>query len=47
MVSKELSAPRTPQQNDIDERRNRSTVDCARTLLIEKGVVQYFLERNH
>ena len=31
-------APRTPPQNGIIERRNRSIMDCARTLLMEKNV---------
>jgi hypothetical protein len=33
-----MSAPRAPQQNGIAERRNRSIVDCARNLMIEKNV---------
>ena len=28
----------TPQQNGIAKRRNRSIMDCARTLMIEKNV---------
>ena len=33
-----MSAPGTPQQNGITERRNISIMDCARTLMIEKNV---------
>ena len=32
-----MSLPRTPPQNGIAERRNRS-IDCARTLMMEKRV---------
>lgn len=37
-IKRQVSTPRTPQQNGIAERRNRSIVDCARTLMIEKDV---------
>lgn len=33
-----VSAPGTPQQNGIAKRRNKSIMDCARTLMIEKNV---------
>lgn len=35
-IKRQLTAPRKPQQNGIGERRNRSIVECARTLLIRK-----------
>ena len=37
-IKRQLSAPGTPQQNGIAERRNKSIMDCARTLMIEKHV---------
>lgn len=41
-IKRQVSTPRTPQQNGIAKRRNRSIVDCARTLMIEKKVPQTF-----
>ena len=37
-IKRQTFAPRTPPQNGIVERRNRSILDCARTLMIEKKV---------
>ena len=37
-IKRQTSTPRTPPQNGIAERRNRSILDCARTLMIEKKV---------
>ena len=37
-IRRQMSAPRTPQQNGIAERRKRSIIDCERTLMIEKNV---------
>ena len=37
-IKRQVSAPGTPEQNGIAERRNRSIMDCARTLMIEKNV---------
>ena len=37
-IKRQTSAPRTPPQNGIVERRNRSKMDCARTLMMEKNV---------
>ena len=37
-IKRQTSAPRTPPQNGIIERRNRSIMDCARTLMMEKNV---------
>lgn len=41
-IKRQVFALRTPQQNGIVERRNRSIVDYARTLLIDKKVSQTF-----
>lgn len=41
-IKRQVSAPRTPQQNGIAKRRNRSIVDYARTLMIEKNVAQTY-----
>ena len=37
-IKRYVFSPRTPQQNGIAERRNRSIMDCTRTLMIEKIV---------
>jgi len=37
-----FSAPRTPQQNDVVERKNRSLEEGARTLLNETNLPKYF-----
>ena len=37
-IKRKTSSPRTPPQNGIVERRNRSVIDCARTLMMEKNV---------
>ena len=37
-----FSAPRTPQQNDVVERKNRSLEEGARTLLNETTLPKYF-----
>ena len=37
-IKRHTSTPRTPLQNGIDERRNESIMDCARTLMTEKNV---------
>jgi len=34
-ITRQFSAARTPQQNGIAERKNRTLVECARTMLIE------------
>ena len=33
-ISKQYSAPRTPQQNGVVERKNRTLIEAARTMLI-------------
>lgn len=37
-IKRQVSAPSTPQQNVIVERRNRYIMNCARTLMIEKNI---------
>jgi len=37
-----FSAPRTPQQNGVVERKNRSLVELARTMLSESSLPKYF-----
>ena len=37
-IKRHGSAPSTPQKNGIIEKRNRSIMDCARNLMIEKSV---------
>ena len=34
-------APRTPQQNGVVERKNRTLEETARTMLIENGLAKY------
>ena len=44
-IKRQTSTPRTPPQNEIVERRNRSIMDCARTLMMEKNVaLKYWRE---
>ena len=38
-----MLAPRTPPQNGIIERRNRSIMECARILMMEKKVSKKYL----
>ena len=37
-ISQNFSAPRTPQQNGVAERRNRTLIEAARTMLCESGL---------
>ena len=37
-----FSAPRTPQQNGVVERKNRSLEKLARTMLSESSLPKYF-----
>ena len=37
-IKRQTFAPKTPPQNGIIERRNRSVMDYARTLMMEKNV---------
>ena len=44
-IKRQTLAPRTPPQNVIVERKNRSVIDCARTLMMEKNVaLKYWRE---
>ena len=44
-IKRQTSTPRTPPQNGIVERRNRSIMDYARTLMMEKNVnLKYWRE---
>ena len=37
-IKRQMSAQRTPPQNGIAERRNKSIMECARKLMMEKDV---------
>lgn len=37
-----FSAPRTPQQNGVVERKNRSLVELARTMISDANLPKYF-----
>jgi len=41
-VSHNFSAPRTPQQNGVVERKNKSLEELARTILSESSLPKYF-----
>src|ERR1044072_6647876 len=41
-ISHNFSAPRTPQQNGVVERKNRSLVELARTMLSDSNFPKYF-----
>jgi len=41
-IKHNFSAPRTPQQNGVVERKNRSLEELARTMLNETGLPKYF-----
>ena len=41
-IDHNFSAPRTPQQNDILERKNRTMEEMARTMLCEGNLPKYF-----
>ena len=44
-IKRQTSAPRTPPQNGIVERRNKSVIDCARKLMMENVVsLKYWRE---
>ena len=42
-IKRQVSAPGTPEQNRIVERRNRFIMDFARLLMIEKNIVIRFI----
>ena len=37
-IKRQVSTPETPEQNGIAKRRNRSIMDCPRTLMIKKNI---------
>ena len=41
-INHNFSAPRTPQQNGVVERKNRSLQEMARTMLNENNLPKYF-----
>ena len=41
-ISHTFSSPRTPQQNGVVERKNRTLVEMARTILHEYNLPLYF-----
>ena len=43
-IKRQTSTPRTPPQNGIGKRRNRSILDYAKTLMIEKKVSLKYLK---
>jgi len=41
-INQEFSAPRTPQQNGVVERKNRTLIEAARTMLNDSKLPTYF-----
>ena len=41
-ITHQFSAPRTPQQNRVVERKNRTLIEMARSMLCENGLPKYF-----
>ena len=41
-IKRQMSAPKTPPQNEIVERRNGSIMDYVRMLMMEKSVSQKY-----
>ena len=41
-IKKEFSAPKTPQQNGVVERKNRVMQEIARVILLNKNIPQKF-----
>ena len=42
VIKRQLSASRTPQQNGVAERKNRTVLEMARTMLNEAGISDVF-----
>ena len=42
LITRQYSAPRTPQQNGVVERKNRTLIEVARTMLSESKLPMYF-----
>ena len=45
-INHNFSPPRTPQQNGVVERKNRTLQEMARTMLNENNLPKYFLGRS-
>ena len=43
-ISRQYSTPRTPQQNGVVERKNRTLIEAARTMRSESRLPMYFLD---
>ena len=41
-ITHQFSAPRTPKQNGVVERKNRTLVEMARSMMCENGLPKYF-----
>ena len=41
-IEQNFSAPRTPQQNGVAERKNRTLIEAARSMLSEYSLPKYF-----
>jgi transposase InsO family protein len=41
-IERQYSAPRTPQQNGVAERRNRTLIEAARTMLADSSLPTFF-----
>ena len=41
-ISQQFSAPRTPQQNGVVERKNKTLIEAGRTMLVEANLPTYF-----
>ena len=41
-ITHQFSAPRTPQQNGVVERKNRTLIEIARSMLCENRLPKYF-----
>lgn len=41
-IKHERTVPYTPQQNGVSERKNRTIMDCVRTMLLDSGLAQKF-----
>ena len=44
-IKKDFSAPKTPQQNGVVERKNRVIQEMARVILLNKQIPQNFWEK--
>lgn len=42
-INHNFSTPKTPQQNSFIDKKNKTLVDIARTMLIDTGIIQNFL----